>query len=296
MFYFFVETLSFVFIMVFVAFFILAERKVLGYMQLRKGPNKVGFLGLLQSFADLMKLVIKFKSYHFQYRSVFSLFGTYLLVLISFIYSFIYGLFCIGFNSPYLLLVFLLITSLSSYSVLSVGWGSNNKYSLYGSLRSSFGAVSYEVSFMCFVLIAGGIYGYYSFYDTYLFSNYYNSLFLFLWPIYLIFILCSLCETNRIPFDFAESESDLVSGFYTEYCNVYFVCLFASEYLIVFIMCWLSSIFFFSGFLYYIGLTFTVFLFLWFRGTLPRIYYITFVSFYWSYLIVILSWFLCLIF
>nr|UKQ56145.1 NADH dehydrogenase subunit 1 [Gyrodactylus sp. FZ-2021] len=294
MLYIFLELFSFVFIMIFVAFFILAERKILSYMQLRKGPNKVGILGLFQSFADLLKLVVKTKVYNFQYRSIFSLFGTYLIVLISMLYSFIYGLFCIGYNSPYYLLAFLLVTSLASYSILSVGWGSNNKYSLYGSLRSAFGAVSYEVSFMCFILICGAIYGFYSLYDYYFFYSY-NSVFILLWILYIVFILCSLCETNRCPFDFAESESDLVSGFNTEYCNVYFVCLFASEYLVIFIMCWLSSVYFFSGVIYYAGLVCSVFIFLWFRGTLPRIYYNYFVSFFWVYTLVLLSWFICLV-
>nr|YP_009504428.1 NADH dehydrogenase subunit 1 [Gyrodactylus nyanzae]AWW03129.1 NADH dehydrogenase subunit 1 [Gyrodactylus nyanzae] len=295
MLYFIVELFSFIFIMVFVAFFILAERKILGYIQLRKGPNKVGVLGLFQSFADLLKLILKFKSYSFQYRSLFSLFGTYLIVLISFLYSYLYGLFCISFFSEYYLLLFFIITSLSSYAVLSVGWGSNNKYSLYGSLRSSFGAVSYEMSFMCLLLIIGCIYNFYSIYDSYYFYSI-NSTILFLWPIFILVVLSSLCETNRIPFDFAESESDLVSGFNTEYCNVHFVCLFASEYLITFIMCWFTSLYFFSGVLYYIFIIFVIILFIWFRGTLPRIYYNYFVEFYWLNFIVLLSWFVCLSF
>nr|AWW03148.1 NADH dehydrogenase subunit 1 [Macrogyrodactylus karibae] len=295
MLYFLLEVFSFIFIMVFVAFFILAERKLLGYMQLRKGPNKVGILGLCQSFADLIKLILKFKIYHFEYRSIFSLFGAYLIVFVSMIYSFFYGLFCLQFHSSLFLLFFFLVSSLSSYSVLSVGWGSNNKYSLYGALRSAFGAVSYEVSFMCSSLIMAAIYGFYSLYDYYFYYSM-NSTVVMLWGLFLVVLLCSICETNRIPFDFAESESDLVSGFNTEFCNVYFVLLFACEYLVIFIMCWVTSLFFFSGVFYYVGLTFVVLLFLWFRGTLPRIYYHYFISFFWLYLLILFSWFVCLIF
>uniref|UniRef100_A0AAU7ANA4 NADH-ubiquinone oxidoreductase chain 1 n=1 Tax=Gyrodactylus pseudorasborae TaxID=3032919 RepID=A0AAU7ANA4_9PLAT len=288
------ELLSFILIMVFVAFFILAERKVLGYIQLRKGPNKTGIAGLMQSFADLAKLVLKSKTYSFQYRSLFSLFGVYLIVLVSMMYCNIYALYNLDYNSYYLLLMFFLLTSLSSYSILSVGWGSNNKYSLYGSLRSSFGAVSYEMSFMCFLLVIGSIFGFYSLYDNYFISSIYSNI-LLLWPIYLIFLLCSLCETNRIPFDFAESESDLVSGFNTEFCNLHFVCLFACEYLIVFIIGWFSSIYFFTGLLYYVMLMLTIFFFLWSRGTLPRLYYNVFIEFFWAYLLVFLSWFILII-
>nr|YP_009251070.1 NADH dehydrogenase subunit 1 [Gyrodactylus kobayashii]AMZ79732.1 NADH dehydrogenase subunit 1 [Gyrodactylus kobayashii] len=288
------ELLSFILIMVFVAFFILAERKVLGYIQLRKGPNKTGLIGLFQSFADLGKLILKTKTYSFQYRSLFSLFGVYLLVVVSLLYCNIYALYSLDYNNPYLLLFFFLLTSLSSYSILSVGWGSNNKYSLYGSLRSSFGAVSYEMSFMCFLLILGCILGFYSVYDPYFNSSVYSNIIL-LWPIYILFLLCSLCETNRIPFDFAESKSDLVSGFNTEFCNTHFVCLFACEYLIVFIMGWFSSVYFFSGFIYYIMIMLTIFFFLWSRGTLPRLYYNVFIEFFWVYLLVFLSWFILII-
>nr|AKP19672.1 NADH dehydrogenase subunit 1 [Gyrodactylus sp. FY-2015] len=288
------ELVSFILIMIFVAFFILAERKVLGYIQLRKGPNKTGIVGLLQSFSDLGKLILKLNTFSFQYRSLFSLFGVYLIVVVSMLYCNIYALYSLGYNSNYLLLVFFLLTSLSSYSILSVGWGSNNKYSLYGSLRSSFGAVSYEMSFMCFLLIIGYILGFYSLYDSYFNNSIYSNI-LLVWPIYFVFLMCSLCETNRIPFDFAESESDLVSGFNTEICNTHFVCLFACEYLIVFIMAWFSSAYFFTGGLYYIFIMFTVFFFLWSRGTLPRLYYNSFIEFFWAYLLVYLSWFILII-
>jgi len=289
-----IELLRFILVMVFVAFFILAERKVIGYIQLRKGPKKSGVGGLFQRFADLIKLIIKTKTFKFQYRSVFSLFGTYLIVLISILYCNVYRLRMVEYNRKFLLLVFFLLTSLSRYGVLRVGWGRNKKYSLYGSLRRAFGAISYEMRFMCFLIIIGAVYKFYSVYDSY-YNISIKSTILLLWPIYIIFLFCSLCETNRIPFDFAESERDLVSGFKTEYCKLHFVCLFACEYLIVFIICWFRRVYFFSGGLYYYFIMATIIFFIWSRATLPRLYYNHFIRFFWCYIIVFLRWFVCVV-
>nr|WRY68988.1 NADH dehydrogenase subunit 1 [Cichlidogyrus thurstonae] len=268
---------AFILVMVFVAFFILSERKVLSYMQIRKGPNKVGFIGLLQSFADLIKLVVKSKINYFQFRSILSLMGTYLLILLSILFCFLYF---DSFNSSqgsFSILCFLVITSLSGYSLLSVGWGSYNKYSLFGSLRSSFGSVTFEACLMCFVIIFGLMWGGYGFGDCLGSSGF--SCYLFLYPLWLLAILC---ESNRTPFDYAESESDLVSGFNTEYCNVYFTCLFACEYLIIYIICWFSASLFSGGFVWWFLIVFNIFFFLWARATLPRVRFDYFINLMWS--------------
>nr|YP_009330668.1 NADH dehydrogenase subunit 1 [Cloacotaenia megalops]AOG66051.1 NADH dehydrogenase subunit 1 [Cloacotaenia megalops] len=271
--------LGLLFSLLIIAFFILGERKILGYSQFRKGPNKVGFMGLLQSFADLMKLVFKFKHYGFQSRSYSAIIGVYLLVLLVIFYCLIYGsYFSFSYNN-FSFLWFLVITSFASYSLLYVGWGSYSKYSFMGSMRSAFGSVSFEACFMCIVILCGLSYNSYS-------LNVYgeNSLFLcFMLPlVYILYLICILCETNRTPFDYSESESELVSGFNVEYSGIFFTCLFACEYIVIFIFSWLGSVIMVgSGFLGFIVLFFHLFFFMWARATLPRIRYDYFVNFFW---------------
>nr|BBJ70608.1 NADH dehydrogenase subunit 1 [Benedenia seriolae]BBJ70620.1 NADH dehydrogenase subunit 1 [Benedenia seriolae]BBJ70632.1 NADH dehydrogenase subunit 1 [Benedenia seriolae]BBJ70644.1 NADH dehydrogenase subunit 1 [Benedenia seriolae]BBJ70667.1 NADH dehydrogenase subunit 1 [Benedenia seriolae] len=283
--------LCFVLVMIFVAFFILSERKILGYIQLRKGPNKVGISGLFQSFADLIKLILKFKVYNTQLRSSISTFSVYLLIIISFFYCNLYNFWLAGNSSIFSILFFLIITSLSGYSILGAGWGSYNKYSLYGSLRASFGSVTFEACLMGLLLISG------VFFSSYNLSEYFSlySLF-FLSPfLYFLWLVSILCETNRTPFDYAESESDLVSGFNTEYCNVFFTCLFACEYLIIYIMSWFSAIIFFNSSVNNFFIIFNFFFFIWSRGTFPRVRYDHFISFMWKYnLLFIILILLCL--
>nr|YP_011003941.1 NADH dehydrogenase subunit 1 [Dactylogyrus simplex]WPS93119.1 NADH dehydrogenase subunit 1 [Dactylogyrus simplex] len=278
--------LSFALIMVFVAFFILSERKVLGYIQIRKGPNKAGPAGLFQSFADLIKLVVKVKNSSFQYRSSLGLFGVHLLVFLSLSYCFLYVSVWNGADNLGLL-VFLVVTSLTGYSLLSVGWGSFSKYSLFGSLRSAFGSVTFEACLMCLLIIFGLFSGGYC-----LKLLPYPGVILCLAPVYFLWLVSILCETNRTPFDYAESESDLVSGFNTEFSGVYFTCLFACEYLIIYIMAWFSASLFFSPSLLYLAVGFHTIYFLWSRATLPRVRYDYFVNFMWGVSVCILTLFL----
>nr|YP_009524390.1 NADH dehydrogenase subunit 1 [Lepidotrema longipenis]AXR86350.1 NADH dehydrogenase subunit 1 [Lepidotrema longipenis] len=283
--------LSFIYIMIFVAFYILSERKLLGYVQLRKGPNKVGILGLFQSFADLIKLIIKLKFNGFLGRSNIALLGVVLIIIISFFYVSLYYYIISGYKYNYSLLIFLVITSISSYSLLLVGWGSFNKYSLYGSLRAAFGSVSFEASLMCLVLIFGFYWNNYS-----MFIGGVNNLILFgLIPFYFMWLICILCETNRTPFDYAESESDLVSGFNVEYCNTYFTCLFACEYLIIYIMSWFVSVIFVNNWLFGLLTFFNVFIVLWVRGTLPRVRFDNYINFMWGQLLLISAFYLGII-
>nr|YP_011008466.1 NADH dehydrogenase subunit 1 [Dactylogyrus tuba]WCF76310.1 NADH dehydrogenase subunit 1 [Dactylogyrus tuba] len=276
--------LGFILVMVFVAFFILSERKLLSYIQIRKGPNKVGLAGLLQSFADLIKLVIKVKVNGLQYRSVLALLGVYLLVLLSLLYCLLYINHYSASGSGLALLWFLVVTSLTGYSLLGVGWGSFNKYSLFGSLRTSFGSVTFEACLMCLVLICGLLAG------TYGLSHHASvGAALCVIPGYCLWLPSVLCETNRTPFDYAESESDLVSGFNTEFCNVYFTCVFACEYLIIFIMCWFSASIFFCGGAWWAAIVFHVIYFLWARATLPRVRYDYFVAFMWKVSVCVLT-------
>lgn len=227
--------------MVFVAFFILGERKVLGYMQIRKGPKKVGIMGLLQRFADLMKLVIKYKFVFFQGRSWLSWRGVLLLVLLACCYCIIFGLSYTGFGCSKRLLWFLIVTRLTGYSLLRVGWGSYNKFALLRCVRSAFGSVRFEACFMCVVILFAMLVG------GYVFVPYIESTWLvgFVLPlVYGLWLVGILCECNRTPFDYAEAERELVRGLNTEYCKVPFTCLFACEYLIMVVFSWWGAVFF----------------------------------------------------
>nr|QXU59723.1 NADH dehydrogenase subunit 1 [Adenocephalus pacificus] len=263
-----------------IAFFILGERKILGYAQIRKGPNKVGIMGLLQSFADLLKLVVKFKSFGFQSRSYVSLLGVFLLVLIVVFYCMLYGGYYSSHGMMYSILWYLVITSFGSYALLCAGWGSYSKYSMLGAMRSAFGSISFEACFMCIVIFCGLCYNSYSLVDYW--EAGWASVFIY--PcMYLLFLICILCETNRTPFDYAESESELVSGFNTEYSGIFFTCLFACEYIIIFIFSWLGGVLLFGGGLYsLVVIPFHLLFFMWARATLPRVRYDYFVNFFWS--------------
>nr|YP_009689727.1 NADH dehydrogenase subunit 1 [Anindobothrium anacolum]QEF29876.1 NADH dehydrogenase subunit 1 [Anindobothrium anacolum]UFQ89221.1 NADH dehydrogenase subunit 1 [Anindobothrium anacolum]UFQ89233.1 NADH dehydrogenase subunit 1 [Anindobothrium anacolum] len=263
-----------------IAFFILGERKILGYSQYRKGPNKVGIMGLLQSFADLLKLVVKFKYYSFQSRSYISVLGVFLLVFLVIGYCFVYGGYYSNSYSEFSFLWYLVITSFTSYSLLCAGWGSYSKYSVLGAMRSAFGSVSFEACFMCIVVFCAICYSSYSLVDCWN-SGWYAIL--ILPSAYLIFLICILCETNRTPFDYAESESELVSGFNVEYSGIFFTCLFACEYIIIFIFSWLGAVIMVGGgVLSVVLLPFHLLFFMWARATLPRVRYDYFVNFFWS--------------
>nr|WJJ09079.1 NADH dehydrogenase subunit 1 [Echinococcus granulosus] len=263
-----------------IAFFVLGERKVLGYSQSRKGPNKVGVIGLLQSFADLLKLVIKFKCFYFQSRGYVGLFGVVLLMALVIVYSFIYGSYYSASYSGLSVLWFLAAASTSSYSLLCTGWGGYNNYSFLSSVRCAFGSVSFEACFMCVVIFCALCSCSYNLIDFY--YNCWLSLLLF--PlIYVLFLICILCETNRTPFDYGEAESELVSGFNVEYSGIYFTCLFACEYIIIYVFSWLGVVLMFGGgFIGMLVLVFNLLFFMWARATLPRVRYDCFVNFFWE--------------
>nr|WMH04213.1 NADH dehydrogenase subunit 1 [Azygia robusta] len=276
---------SFALIMTLVAFFILAERKVLGYIQIRKGPNKVGVAGLLQSFADLLKLIVKYKIPMFLVRSWLAWGGVLLLVFISGVYCAYFSMCYAGIFSGNSLLWLLVVGSLTGYSLLGIGWGSYNKYGLLSGTRSCFGSVSFEASFMCVVVLCGLAIGVY---DVGWLVKEPWCLFLVLPACYMVWLVGILCECNRTPFDYAEAESELVSGLNTEYCGVPFTCLFACEYLIIFIFSWVTSVFFFGGLLVIPLTMFHLFFFIWARGTLPRVRYDFFVNFFWKWVLLVL--------
>nr|QIX04643.1 NADH dehydrogenase subunit 1 [Brachydistomum sp. PakPr2] len=269
--------LSFALIMLFVAFFILSERKILGYVQIRKGPNKVGLVGLFQSFADLLKLIVKYKSIVSQLRDWLSWVGLFLLIVVACSYCVLFALCGSGEDSNYWTLWFLVATSLAGYGLMSVGWGSYNKFALMSCIRSALSSLTFEACFLCIVVVLALVS---SDYSSECISE--NWLICFLLPLcYVLWLVGVLCECNRIPFDYAEAESELVSGLSVEYSGVYFTYLFACEYLIMFVFAWVSSLFFWGSFFVPVLTMFHVVFFVWARATLPRVRYDLFASFMW---------------
>ena len=261
--------------MVGVAFFTLFERKLLGYIQLRKGPNKVGLVGVLQPFADAIKLFSKEHippslSNYLPYLGapMFSL-GLSLLVWIR-IPSF-FNL--VSFNKR--VLFFLCCVGIGVYGLLAAGWSSNSKYSLIGALRGVAQTISYEVR-LVLILISPLIVTFS--YDWSLFSFYQEgSWFLLIFPISsLVWLVSCLAETNRTPFDFAEGESELVSGYNTEYRRGGFALIMLAEYTRILLISFLFVIIFLGGGsspIFMLWFLCVAFIFVWVRGTLPRFRY-----------------------
>nr|QTZ20297.1 NADH dehydrogenase subunit 1 [Spodoptera picta] len=263
-------------VLVGVAYLTLLERKVLGYIQIRKGPNKVGFLGILQPFSDAIKLFTKEQTY--------PNFSNYLSYYFSPILSFILSLMIwllipyyfnmISFNLG--VLFFLCCTSMGVYTVMVAGWSSNSNYALLGGLRAVAQTISYEVSLA--LILMSSIVMIMDF-NLMLFFYYQNYIWfiILMFPLSLCWMSSSLAETNRTPFDFAEGESELVSGFNIEYSSGGFALIFLAEYSSILFMSLLFVLMYMGGFslsiMFYLKLLFISFLFVWVRGTLPRYRY-----------------------
>nr|YP_009706674.1 NADH dehydrogenase subunit 1 [Aphaena amabilis]QEP09163.1 NADH dehydrogenase subunit 1 [Aphaena amabilis] len=290
----------FIFILLSVAFFTLFERKILGYIQFRKGPTSVGFFGLFQPFSDALKL--------FSSEFYFLSFGNYLIYFIvpilglsisllfwllfpftfNFI-SFIYGLF-----------FFFCCSGLGVYFIMIAGWSSNSSYSLLGCMRSISQSISYEVVFFliifCFILYCES----FNLIDFFYFQSD-VWFFFFSIPLYFMFLSCVLAETNRSPFDFSEGESELVSGFNVEYSSFSFSLFFLSEYSNMMFMSFISCLIFFGGdcmsFFFFFSVVFIIYFFVWVRGSFPRYRYDKLMFLCWSsYLPVVLNYIFFFIF
>nr|YP_010285383.1 NADH dehydrogenase subunit 1 [Eudiplozoon nipponicum]UKQ56158.1 NADH dehydrogenase subunit 1 [Eudiplozoon nipponicum] len=280
-----------------VAFFVLLERKVLGLSQSRFGPQKVSVLGVFQSFADFIKLIGKVDlfismsgtSYYrgvFYYLGVFYFFCCSLCFIGFFINSFLFNG-CFGFSLCWLVV----ISSLSGYGFLMCGWGSLSKYSLFGAMRASFSSISFEGVLICLTISIGCMFSGYSF-NCVLMGDLMS--FISLFGLYIISLICFFSECNRSPFDYSESESDLVSGFNTEYYGLSFALLFACEYSLMIFFCWLISFIFFPfilGFMMFIH----SFIFIFVRACFPRMRYDFFTLFIWQHVYVFIFMFLCFV-
>lgn len=255
-----------------VAFFTLFERKVMGLFHLRIGPNKVSFIGLVQPLLDAFKLLTKQDIYPLRSNKLsYSLSPTASLVLSLLVWLSIPAYFNF-FRLNYSLVLFFIIRSVIVLPVLFSGWSSNSKYSLIGSLRSIAQSVSYESVFRTLLIIIALCLISFSVQSHSLTSS---ALIFILLPSW---VICTLAETHRAPFDFSEAESELVSGFNTEYSGAFFAFIFLSEYGVLLMSCGLIYLLFF-GFRVTNPLIFTLatisisFIFIWVRITFCRFRY-----------------------
>ena len=233
-----------------VAFVTVAERKTMASMQRRLGPNIIGFYGLLQAFADALKLLLKEYISPTQANIFLFFIGPVVTLIFSLLgYSVIPyapGLSISDFNLGILYL--LAVSSLSTYGILLAGWSANSKYAFLGSLRSTAQLISYELILSSAILLVVLLTGSLNLtVNVEVQRAVLNILPLF--PIFIIFFLASIAETNRAPFDLAEAESELVSGFMTEHAGVIFVFFFLAEYASIVLICILISILFLGGYL-----------------------------------------------
>nr|ASL05692.1 NADH dehydrogenase subunit 1 [Monochamus sutor] len=259
-----------------VAFLTLLERKVLGYIQIRKGPNKVGFIGLIQPFSDAIKLFSKEQT--FPYMSNFNLyyFSPLMNLFLALVLWICMPLLSMNVSFNLSILYFLSVSSLSVYTVMLAGWSSNSNYSLLGSLRAVAQTISYEVSLalilMSFLYLILSL----NILDLMKYQKYIWFIVLML-PLCFMWLVSSLAETNRTPFDFAEGESELVSGFNVEYSSGGFAMIFLAEYASILFMSFMCCMLFMGGdlmsFNFFMKIGFFSFLWIWVRGTLPRYRY-----------------------
>lgn len=234
-----------------VAFVTVAERKTMASMQRRLGPNIVGYYGLLQAFADALKLIIKEYIAPTQANFVLFFLGPIITLVFSLLgYSVVPygpGLALWDFNLG--ILYMLAMSSLATYGILLAGWSANSKYAFLGSLRSTAQLISYELilssAILLVILLTGSL-------SLTVNVEAQKAIWFIMpiFPIFLIFFIGSVAETNRAPFDLAEAESELVSGFMTEHAAVIFVFFFLAEYASIVLICIFNTILFIGGYLF----------------------------------------------
>ena len=233
-----------------VAFVTISERKTMASMQRRLGPNIVGYYGLLQAFADALKLLLKEYVAPTQANIVLFFLGPIITLIFALLgYAVIpygSGLFISDFNLG--ILYMLAVSSLATYGILLAGWSANSKYAFLGSLRSTAQLISYELLLSSIILLVILFTGSLNL-TTIIESQKVVYFVLPLLPIFLIFFIGCIAETNRAPFDLAEAESELVSGFMTEHSAVIFVFFFLAEYASIVLICILTSVLFLGGYL-----------------------------------------------
>ncbi|WP_426957741.1 NADH-quinone oxidoreductase subunit NuoH [Muricoccus radiodurans] len=277
-------------LLIFVAYLTWAERKILGAMQLRKGPNVVGPFGLLQPFADAGKMLMKETIVPAGANRVLFIMApmlTFMLAMIAWAVIPVNAGWAIADINVGVLYLFA-ISSLGVYGIIIAGWASNSKYAFLGALRSAAQMVSYEVS-MGFVIVTVLLcVGSLNLTEVVLAQR---GLWFFipLFPMFIIFFISTLAETNRAPFDLPEGESELVAGFFVEYSAMTFALFFLGEYANMILMSALTTILFLGGWLppfnvepfiwlpgpvwFILKVCFCLFVFVWVRATFPRYRY-----------------------
>lgn len=277
-------------VLVSVAFLVYAERKVLALIQLRRGPNIVGPFGMLQSFADALKLLTKENIIPSGSNKIVFILAPIITMVLSLaawaVIPFAPGWVVSDINVGVMYLF--AVSSLSIYGVIMAGWASNSKYPFLGALRSAAQMVSYEVSIgfvIITVLLCVG-----SLNLTKIVEAQRTVWFAIpLLPMFIVFFISALAETNRLPFDLPEDEATLVAGFFTEYSSASFVLFFLAEYASMILMSAMTVILFLGGWLppfdifpfnvvpgiiwFTAKIIFVLFLFIWVRGTFPRYRY-----------------------
>jgi NADH:ubiquinone oxidoreductase subunit 1 (chain H) len=279
-----------------VAMFVYWERKVIGWMHVRMGPNKIGPFGMLQAFADVVKLLLKEVILPSKAnRALYYLAPLLALIPALAAWAVIpFGTKLVLSNANAGLLYLLAMTSLGVYGIILAGWASNSRYALLGAMRSAAQVISYELAMglclVCVLVLAGSL----NLTDIVNAQAGGKGIFSwFMWPllpVFVVYFISGVAETNRAPFDVAEGESEIVAGFHVEYSGSAFALFFLAEYANMILVSFLASILFMGGwlspfpeswgwighgnFLWLFVKAFAVaFLFLWFRATFPRYRY-----------------------
>lgn len=272
-----------------VAYLTYAERKIIGWMQVRIGPNRVGFQGLLQPIADAVKLLMKEIIIPSGANRGLFILGPILVIAPALaawaVIPFTDTLVLADINAG--LLYVLAITSMGVYGVILAGWASNSKYAFLGAMRSAAQIVSYEIA-MGFALV-GVLMAARSLNLTEIVQGQAGgALQWYIWPLFplfIVYLIAGVAETNRAPFDVAEGESEIVAGFHVEYSGMAFAVFFLAEYANMILVATLAGLLFLGGWLspvpflpdgivwLLLKIGFVLFMFLWFRATFPRYRY-----------------------
>ena len=307
--------IAFLSIMLLVAFTVLAERRVLAFLQGRLGPNRVGYFGVLQPFADFIKTLMK-EDVNPAQSTKFVFFLAPVIAVTTAIMAIVVYPFGPIVSIPFLhrsfplviarfdvaLLYVLGVTSVGVYGIALAGWSSNNKYSLMGGLRSASQLISYELSLglsLVGVILIAGTLDIYSIVEQQ--SGWYGMHWNILYqPIgFITYLMSAIAETNRVPFDLPEAETELVAGFHTEYSSMKFLLFFNAEYINMITVSMLATTLFLGGWngpgvaqfpllgvLYFLAkILFFLFLYIWIRGTLPRFRFDQLMDFGWKFLL-----------
>jgi len=296
-----------------VAFMTIIERKQLAAHQRRVGPNTVGYFGILQPFADALKLILKETVIPSQSNKILFYLAPVLTLVFSLlgwgIIPFGQGLALSDFSLG--ILYTLALSSLGVYGVLLAGWSANSKYAFLGSLRSTAAMISYELILSSAILIIILLTGSLNF-STIIESQQAIWFIIPLLPVFIFYFISILAETSRTPFDLQEAESELVAGFFTEHSSVPFVFFFLGEYSSIVLFSCISAILFLGGYnlpelfvndsvlnlqSIILGLKTCIFcfLFVWFRATLPRLRYDQLIELCWLNLLPVAVAFIILV-